>query len=491
MEARSHQDRIILTIDDSTRQLVGSAEKISNNIASIGSGISAISGQLNSIGGAITEGFDELSFQLGLIDQGVDRLGSICEAGFELINSSMLHSNSLLTKLVSLLETPEEIWAKEQYDNALHCVENELWHEAIEYCDKAIEGDGRHSGYKLEPVYHFLRGTILIGGAGADPKLIDLKRAFMDFQNCARYCGKKNPKLQHKATNNSAWVKYCEGEVGEAIDILNQLGNKGVETEGLSSRFLLSKCYIHLGELSKAKDCFKAATEHDELYAVRAKNDPDFINHCEDVEHWIDEVRQDLGARIENELVKVVSPSKLEEFIIFAEKEEVSTSELKKFIAEYKSISEVNCQLSDRVRFVRNYLSTLPIVIGKLVSKSLNELEIKAKSIEPDRVNTPPGLDIYVPSFNHAISYAMGGMLIGSFWWTIFQGSYFLTLVKFGGVGVILAFFKEIITGYSHKNSILMSIEKQLNDKKRASQIRDKAKSFSDDFRRILVSETP
>ena len=70
-----------------------------------------------------------------------------------------------------------------------------LWEDAFNYADKAVNGDDRNDGFKIEPAYHFLRSDILLhypGGEGDE----FVEKALEGFLNGTTYCDKNQDELK-------------------------------------------------------------------------------------------------------------------------------------------------------------------------------------------------------------------------------------------------------------------------------------------------------
>jgi tetratricopeptide (TPR) repeat protein len=114
------------------------------------------------------------------------------------------------------LETPDEVWAEEKFKAAKSQVELRNWPEALSFTTKAIAGDEHHSGYELEPHFHFLRGRIREGLIGTDLNLVDLLAAKEDFLNSVRYWPRSETWFRKQALTRAGWCCYCMEEFEEA-----------------------------------------------------------------------------------------------------------------------------------------------------------------------------------------------------------------------------------------------------------------------------------
>lgn len=311
LEEVSHTDRIVFAIDDRSAAILGSASMIAERI---GSGAEAITGQLSEIDGHLLKisneiqggfeavndtlewGFSMLSLDLHDIRVSVDRLGAICGLGFNALDRSLAQTNSLLSRLVHLTETPDQTWAAEKFRAAQQCAERGLWEEAIEFCTKAIEGDRGQPGFAIEPNFHFFRGLIRMGFLGPEPDLVDPEAAIRDFETAARYSGKDQPELRKRSLSNAGWSAMVLGEIDRARSLLREASLiKAVFPE---AEFLLAKVLISKGDVAAAEDPLKAAVRSDFIYALRALNDVDFTAHRDVVMTWLSQVREQMIAQV-------------------------------------------------------------------------------------------------------------------------------------------------------------------------------------------------
>lgn len=309
----------MLSVDENTAAIIGSAELIESQLRQIQSSGEKIDNHLLEIGSSLQKGIDSVDFRLSQIDQKMDEMVGICATGFHNIQSAILRSNELLGELVTTMKTPDQTWAREQYMAAQHCIDNGLWDEALEYCDKAIFGDSRHSGYKIEPTFHFLRGIIHMGGLGQTvPRHFDLDAAVDDFKLASKYCGKGNRRLKALALTHAGWAAYCSGNPLAAIDYL--VAASSWHYKRGEPLFLEAKVRLYLGQIEKAEKPFCQALNLNPVYGIRAANDPDFVEHWKTVEKWMLRVSRDQFKKLKSKASKILDSFEHENLVEIAEK---------------------------------------------------------------------------------------------------------------------------------------------------------------------------
>jgi len=308
MEQRSHFDRVVLCMDRNTERLVGGAKTVAATLAhgfeGLSSGLTGISANIGETNKLVSEandilstGFTNIEFSLDEISNNLDELRAVCEFGFSQLQQSILQSNVLLGRLLEATETPDQTWAREKFRYAKYCAENQLWEEALEYINHAINGDKSHAGFKLDPEFHFLRGQIHLGGDTISNKLVDLEKAFTDFVASVRYCrGSNHLDLRTEALSQASWCKYCSGDIDGALEWIDQVEDGKQPRPDIS--FRKAKYFLHRGDVASAEGPFLAALTKNPFYALRAKNDKDFTDHGQKVDAWLEALRSSKQASL-------------------------------------------------------------------------------------------------------------------------------------------------------------------------------------------------
>ena len=237
LEEKSHSDEIVLAIDRSTSQIIGGAQQFADRIGqgaevlsgsfdqvgrTLSEGFGQVTGKLDTIDATLQSGFELVSINLNQIDHSIGDLSNIVELGFEQLTKQAIVANELLGELVTLFKTPEQVWAREQFDNAKVCIERGLWDDALDYINKSIHGDdNRYCGFRIAPEFHFLKGKILLQypEVGCDQDFLDL--ALASFQQAIKYCGKEHDGLKAESFLNVSWCYYCFGDFDNALKAIS------------------------------------------------------------------------------------------------------------------------------------------------------------------------------------------------------------------------------------------------------------------------------
>ncbi|WP_299477165.1 hypothetical protein [uncultured Paracoccus sp.] len=297
LEEKSHFDEVVLAVDRSTSEIVGSADRLTERI---GVGVEVLSGSIDRVGDAVSKGFNQvgekldridntlqsgfqtISFDLNSIDKSINELSYICDLGFEKLAAHTIRSNELLEELVTLFKTPDQVWAREQFEYAKECVARELWDDALKYSNKSIHGDERNSGFHIEPAFHFLKGKILIQypEAGEGDEFIRL--ALASFLDAVKYCGKEHQKLEALSLLQVSWCHYCLGSFENALEAIK----KSIARDGSNplAHFLKAKYEARTGDAAASGTSLGYAILADEILHIRALNDQDFLQSSLDLE---------------------------------------------------------------------------------------------------------------------------------------------------------------------------------------------------------------
>ncbi|RLJ41037.1 hypothetical protein BCF46_3613 [Litoreibacter meonggei] len=307
LEERSHTDRLVMAVDDQTAAIIGSGEQLG---VKLGVAAQVVSGQIERSGQAIEarlagvddtliqidqhmmEGFSVVTMELrGLGDKLYD-LNETMNLGFDRLSEQLQLTNELLTELVDLLKKPDGTWSLEMFRAAQEQTDLRNWPEALEFSTKAIEGDDHHSGFKLEPSFYYLRGKIHEGMIGTDLDHVDIEAAKHDFLNAVRFLPNTKSFFKKQALTRVGWCCYCLKELEEAEKHLisaTQLAAQVPEAD-----YLLAKVRLRLGKVDQVEGPLKIAVQSNSLFAFRAVNDADFIDHIGLVRGWFSNARDEL-----------------------------------------------------------------------------------------------------------------------------------------------------------------------------------------------------
>ena len=340
LEDKSHFDQLGLVIDERTQSIVGTSNQIqsaiTNGINEVSTGLSEVNAGLSQIASnidhqtdVINQGFTRLEIGLDEVSSSIDDLRAVTEIGLsELVHTGRI-TNDLLEQLVTVVSTPEQTWAKEQFDLAKQCRDNELWPEAFEYIEKAITGADGRAGLKVEPTFYFFRGTLFLGVYKGGYEFLDIVKAFDDFSACARYCAKNNDRIKGEALRYAGWCKYLQGDVKEAIKLLHE--SLSLNQDVAETHFLLAKMYCHKNDTSQAKKFFQDAIDRSPLYFNRSLRDKDFSTHRDLIYGWAEEVRSLLQQQLIKQIETHYQPNVHKKLLKLGESHKINIESLRQF----------------------------------------------------------------------------------------------------------------------------------------------------------------
>ncbi|MEZ5693864.1 MAG: hypothetical protein R3D99_08490 [Altererythrobacter sp.] len=255
----------------------------------------SIDQQTDQLAAKLDAGFDRLSFDINEVRQSVDRLATVCDTGFSQISYQLDRLDKGISEIIALIKSPEQNWAYEQYEIAQNCCDRGFYSDALAYVDRAISGDGNHYGHKFEYRFHFLRGLIRLGNArNFDRRIVDPAIAVKDFEASARYAEGVDQKGHGLGLQMAGWASYCAGNALEAENFLQK--SLRVAQNDMETNYLMAKVQLFLGSKESAEKYFKRAIHGDLMLGLRAGADPDFLDHKDLVESWIQDYRNILIA---------------------------------------------------------------------------------------------------------------------------------------------------------------------------------------------------
>lgn len=298
LETKSHFDALQLSVSSDIRKLAVSDEYLANKgirqlDGSAGRIAASVDRQTEVIGAKLDHGFELLSVGLGEVKTSIDELSAVCETGFSEIALELGGISGSLDELIRLAKTPDQTWAFEQFEIAKTAFERCLFEEALDYASRAIDGHGAQSGYRLESSFHYLRGLIHLGSErNFHPSIVDPRRAMDDFLSAARYAEKVDRDRHSKSLQMAGWAAYCAGELTAAKDHLK--ASLKVERKDPETNFLMAKVFMNLAELDDAGKFYSTSLRTDIGYALRAANDPDFIDYQDRLISWFEQYRDEL-----------------------------------------------------------------------------------------------------------------------------------------------------------------------------------------------------
>ncbi len=275
LQARSFEDAIRSEISAQTRSLIASSEQLHEEHISLSKSLQSTFSEGFA---AASAGLEQLSFDLQSLTTGVSELTATFHWGMSELLVAVGHVNDKLADLVRIAKTPAQTWAYEQFDIARDAFRQELYPEALEYLNRAINGHVGNTGYKLEYRFHFLWGTIRLGSAkNTSPDVVNLSDAENAFLSSARYARRDEPNEAGRVFLAAGWAAYCQGKMDTARESTEQAV---ALFPGLAeAHFQLAKIQMHVGAAEPALVSLRRAIELERAYAIKAASDGDFQRH--------------------------------------------------------------------------------------------------------------------------------------------------------------------------------------------------------------------
>lgn len=245
-------------ISRGTREIIASNEQLARqNIHAVEASTDRIVQELSSVRGTIEE------------------LNATFQWGFTEVLIGIGHLNDTLNDLIRIAKTPAQTWAYNQFEIARDAYNKELYPEALECLERAINGLGDNPGYKLEYRFHYLQGLVRLGSMkNYDPEILDLPKAENAFLNAARYAKQEYPKEAARAFLSAGWAAYCQRKLGDARNYTRQSFTLNPELS--EAFFQAAKIEMHLKEPDYALPFLQKSVEIDRNYTLKALADDDF-----------------------------------------------------------------------------------------------------------------------------------------------------------------------------------------------------------------------
>ena len=311
LQAKSFESALRSEISSQTRSIIASNEELLREHIAISE--------------AVCNGFEQVSFDLQTVSQGITDLDATFRWGFSELLIAVGRVNDALTELVKTLKTPAQTWACEQFDIARDAYRQELHQEALEYLDRAINGYGGNTGYKLEYRFHYLLGTIRMGKfSNTCPEVVDLSEAERAFLVAARYGLRDHPREAAPAYLAAGWTAYCQGNMQNAMQSTEQAilaDHKLAE-----AHFQLAKIRMHIDDPASSLLALRRAIELDRGYSIKAAADDDFKRYEAKVYALIDILRHEAKEKAKAALAAT------QQLAIETERQEVPGFPLTKYV---------------------------------------------------------------------------------------------------------------------------------------------------------------
>jgi tetratricopeptide (TPR) repeat protein len=305
LQTKSFEDDIRSDISQQTRSIIASNEELQREHIKV----------LELSSTAVSSGFERLSFEVNALTAEISKLGSVFQWGFSELLMDTARLNDTLDNLLKVAKTPAQTWAYEQFEIARDAFKRGLYEDALDYINRAINGHGSQTGYKLEGRFHYLLGTIRLGDFNNNsPNIIDLAKAEQAFLDAAKYVTPESEVTKQwriesgsygflKARGQAylsclaaGWAAYCQGKIDDA-ERHTQLALK---SEFPAAYFQMAKIWMHKGSVEPAIESLRKAIKRDRGYSIKAASDLDFQSHAAPLNNLLSQLRDEAKAEAEN-----------------------------------------------------------------------------------------------------------------------------------------------------------------------------------------------
>ena len=291
LQAKSLVRDITSEVSSQGRALVASQQQLERN------GISIRETLKNEVGGAI----EVLSQTANETVSAIRELEATFRWEFAELLAVTGRMADTLEELLRVSKTPAQNWASEQYEIARDAVRRQLFDDALEATQRAINGFSTHTGYKLDYRFHFLLGTIRLGSIHNSSDTVlnhpDAERAFLE---AAKYARADYPAEAARAFVAGGYAAYCQGNLADAhrwTTAAIALNPKLAE-----AHFQQGKLNAHSGDGPAALAELRTAILLAPLYAIRALDDGDYQKHAGAVTALLTELRDQARDAVESGL---------------------------------------------------------------------------------------------------------------------------------------------------------------------------------------------
>ncbi|MFA5853846.1 MAG: hypothetical protein WC866_02035 [Patescibacteria group bacterium] len=239
---------------------------------------------------SLEQGRGELREYLDGVSEEISGLNSTLESGFGQILGSLGGMGDSLESLLETAKTPTQTAAYEHFEIARDAFRQGLYPEALEALQKAIYGDRRTSGYKLEWRFHRLVGVIRLGFVGCDTDLINLRLAKESFLLSARYARSDEPKEAACDMLQAGFIAYVQRNLNEARAHTNEATT--LDAGSGEAWFQSAKFLVTGGFANDAMGILKRAIKLDPRYVFKAAADPEFKRCRAELDGFLSEMRK-------------------------------------------------------------------------------------------------------------------------------------------------------------------------------------------------------
>jgi hypothetical protein len=280
LEAKSFVRDITSEVSSQGRALVASQQQLVRN------GISIRETLKNEVGGAI----EVLSQTANETVSAIRELEATFRWEFAELLAVTGRMAGTLEELLHVSKAPEQNWASEQYEIAQDCVRRQLFDDALEATQRAINGFSSHTGYKLDYRFHFLLGTIRLGSIrNSSDAILNHPAAERAFLDAAKYARADYPAEAARAFVAAGYAAYCQNNVANARRWTTEA--IALNPKLAEAHFQQGKLNAHSGDGPGAVADLRTAILLAPLYAIRALDDGDYQKYAGPVTALLTELR--------------------------------------------------------------------------------------------------------------------------------------------------------------------------------------------------------
>jgi tetratricopeptide (TPR) repeat protein len=250
----------------------------------------------------VREGIDSVEEAVGRVEAGVEgvsagieRLGALFDWRIAEVVGRLGALDTSLQTLIRLAKTPSQTWAYEQFEIARIALGRGLYREAMTYVDQAINGFGSHTGFPLEPRFHYLRGTIHLTSS-EDEGLLDVAAAEAAFERGARVAAADDRSMASSARCAVGYAAYCQGAFDRSRQNINSA--KALDEHNVEALYLSGKLFAREGSDELATGDLSKALMFDRRFAARAGADGDYRSRPDVLRRAIASVREVATQRV-------------------------------------------------------------------------------------------------------------------------------------------------------------------------------------------------
>ena len=282
LQAQSFENSINGQIAKSSREIIATNEQLHHEQIEVARETTS----------AITSGFEQVSWKLDGMRQGIDEMNATLNWGFSSMLVSLGEIAVSLEELKRIARTPAQTWAQEQFDEARRAFERGWHEEALKFVERALNGYGSNTGYDLDFRFHYLLGLIRLGNVkNQSAEIIDLVAAEKAFLTSAKYSEPDDKREAARGMLCAGWAAYCQGEYSRSIEYTNKALR--LNSQLGEAHFQLAKTLMHTNRPDDALSSLEKAVRLDRKYMPKADLDEDFQRHQMKVDHLFDVLRSE------------------------------------------------------------------------------------------------------------------------------------------------------------------------------------------------------